>query len=200
MSQSFVVQDKYFQQAKQDGYRARSAYKLKEIQRKFKLIKKGDAVVDLGAAPGSFMQVILELVGPKGQVFGIDLQDIEAFDRPNVHRMKADIFNKEEVMDALLSKDFEKIDVLTSDLAPKTSGIKDVDQGLSAELTDQALYIATQVLKPGGNFVGKVFEGADFQWLLRRVKRKFKKVKVFKPNACRDRSYETYIIGIGFKS
>jgi len=200
MSQSFVVRDKYFQQAKQEGYRARSAYKLKEIQRKFKLIKKGDAVVDLGAAPGSFMQVILELVGDKGQVFGIDLQDIEAFDRPNVHRMKADIFNKEEVMAALQSKGFEKIDVLTSDLAPKTSGIKDVDQGLSAELTDQALYISTQVLKPGGHFVGKVFEGADFQWLLRRVKRKFKTVKVFKPKACRDRSYETYIIGLGFKS
>lgn len=199
MTKPFIVRDKYFHQAKEDGYRARSAYKLKEIQNKFKLIKKGNAVVDLGAAPGSFMQVIIELVGNKGHVFGVDLQKIDSFDRANVHSLQADIYNKDEVLAALKEKGFERVDVVTSDLAPKTSGIKDVDQARSAELTDQAMYLATQILKPGGHFVGKVFEGGDFQWLLRRVKRKFKKVKVFKPNACRDRSFETYIIGLGLK-
>ncbi|MFT7184353.1 MAG: 23S rRNA (uridine2552-2'-O)-methyltransferase [Oceanicoccus sp.] len=199
MSDHFVVQDEFFNRAKTEGYRARSAFKLKEIQTKFKLIKKGHTVVDLGAAPGSFMQVILRLVGSEGNVFGIDLQEIESFDVSNAHSLKADIYNKDQVIDALKQAGFEKIDVLTSDLAPKTTGIKDIDQGRSAELTDQALYIATQLLKPGGHFVGKVFEGADFQWLLRRVKRRFKKVSVFKPSSCRDRSFETYIIGIGFK-
>lgn len=200
MTKPFIVRDKYFQKAKTEGYRARSAFKLQEIQNKFKLIKRGDVVVDLGAAPGSFMQVILELVGEQGEVFGVDLQPIESFDVMNAHSLIADIFNKEQVMEALKEAGFEKIDVLTSDLAPKTSGIKDVDQARSAELTDQAFYLSTQLLKPGGHFVGKVFEGEDFQWLLRRVKRKFKKVNVFKPSACRDRSYETYIIGIGFTS
>lgn len=199
MTKPFIVRDKFFERAKHEGYRARSAYKLKEIQNKFRLIKRGDKVVDLGAAPGSFMQVILELVGPEGHVFGIDLQDIESFDRPNAHRLKADIFSKEEVMEALKSTGFERVDVVTSDLAPKTSGIKDIDQGLSVELTDQALYLSTQLLKPGGHFVGKVFEGEDFQWLLRRVKRRFETVKVFKPTSCRDRSYETYVVGLKYK-
>jgi len=89
--------------------------------------------------------------------------------------------------------------VVTSDLAPKTSGIKDVDQGLSVELTDQAFYLAMRILKPGGNFVGKVFEGADLPWLLRRVKKKFKTVKLFKPPSCRDRSFEKYIVGISLQ-
>jgi 23S rRNA (uridine2552-2'-O)-methyltransferase len=200
MTKPYDVQDKYFQQAKTEGYRARSAFKLKEIQAKFKLIRKGNVVVDLGAAPGSFMQVILELIGAKGHVFGVDLQSIEPFDVPNAHSLKADIFNKDQVLEKLKEAGFAKIDVLTSDLAPKTTGIKDVDQARSAELTDQALYLSTHLLKPGGHFVGKVFEGGDFQWLLRRVKRKFKKVKVFKPSACRDRSFETYIVGIGFNS
>lgn len=200
MTKPYTVQDKFFQRAKSEGYRARSAFKLKEIQSKFKLIKKGDTVVDLGAAPGSFMQVILELVGSTGQVFGVDLQTIEAFDVPNAKSLRADIFNKEQVLDVLKRAGYEKIDVLTSDLAPKTSGIKDVDQARSAELTDQACYLSSLLLKPGGHFVGKVFEGGDFQWLLRRVKKKFKTVKVFKPTACRDRSFETYIVGIGFKS
>lgn len=200
MANHFVVQDEYFHRAKSEGYRARSAFKLNEIQTKFKIIKKGDTVVDLGAAPGSFMQVILKLIGSEGHVFGIDLQDIESFDVSNAHTLKADIYDKDQVLDSLKKAGFEKIDVLTSDLAPKTSGIKDVDQARSAELTDQAFYLATHLLKPGGHFVGKVFEGGDFQWLLRRIKRKFKTVKVFKPSSCRDRSFETYIVGIGFKA
>lgn len=199
MTKAFIVRDKYFHKAKQEGYRARSAYKLQEIQRKFKLIKKGDRVVDLGAAPGSFMQVIVELVGDQGHVFGIDLQEIESFDEAHVHCLQADIFDKEAVMAALASAGFTKVDVVTSDLAPKTSGVKDIDQARSVELTDQAFYLSTQLLKPGGSFVGKVFEGEDFQWLLKRVKRKFKKVNVFKPTACRDRSYETYLVASGFQ-
>ncbi len=200
MNKSFQVHDKFFHRAKKEGYRARSAYKLKEIQSKFNVIEKGDFVVDLGAAPGSFMQVIIELIGSEGAVIGIDLQEIETFDQANVYSLKRDIYDKDLLMQDLKSVGFTNIDVLTSDLAPKTSGIKDIDQARSVELTDQAFYLATRLLKTGGNFIGKVFEGEDFPWLLRRVKKRFKKVKVFKPSACRSRSCETYIVGLSFNS
>lgn len=199
MTKPFEVQDKYFLRAKREGYRARSAYKIKDIENKFKLIKKGDAVVDLGAAPGSFMQAILEMVGDEGQVFGVDLQAIEPFDRANAHTFQGDVFEKDVVLTAIRSQGFEQVDVVTSDLAPKTTGIRDVDQWASCELTDQAMYLSTQLLKPNGHFVGKVFEGEDLHWLIRRVKKKFKKVKLFKPPSCRGRSFETYIIAMGFK-
>jgi 23S rRNA (uridine2552-2'-O)-methyltransferase len=199
MPKPYKVQDKYFLRAKEKGYRARSAFKLLDVQQKFKVLKKGQKVVDLGAAPGSFLQVISELVGPEGKMLGVDLQDIESLDAANVRTVKGDIMETDEMMRLFKETGFVGVDVLTSDLAPKTSGIKDVDQGLSVELTDQAFYLATQILKPGGHFVGKVFEGADLPWLLRRVKRKFKKVALFKPPSCRDRSFEKYIVGISLQ-
>lgn len=198
MTKPYQVQDKYFQLAKERGYRARSAFKLLEIQKKFKLLRPGQAIVDLGAAPGSFLQVIQEIVGENGHAFGVDLQAIEPFDSSHVKTMVGDIFDKEGVLAALSAAGFSKVDGVTSDLAPKTSGIKDVDTGLSAELTDQAFYLSTLLLKPGGFFVGKIFEGSEFQKVLRRVKGKFREVSVFKPEACRDRSYETYIVARGF--
>lgn len=194
----YQVQDKYFTLAKQKGYRARSAFKLLEIQKKFNLLKAGQNVVDLGAAPGSFMQVIREIVGPQGRVFGIDLQEMEPFPHENMRAVQGDIFEKESFYEAMKDFGFALADGVTSDLAPKTSGIKDLDTGLSAELTDQAAYLATQILRPGGYFVGKIFEGSEFQRVLRKIKRQFKTVNVFKPEACRDRSYETYIVAQGF--
>ena len=163
--------------------------------------------MDLGAAPGSFLQVILEVVGPEGHAIGIDLQKIAGFGDEtdkrgdtglgNVTLLQGDIMNTDGVV-AAVKKIAGVLDVVTSDLAPKTSGIKDVDQGLSVELTDQAFYLATRLLKPGGNFVGKVFEGADLPWLVKRMKKRFKKVTLFKPPACRDRSFEKYIVAGGF--
>ncbi|QQR54925.1 RlmE family RNA methyltransferase [Candidatus Peregrinibacteria bacterium] len=194
----YQVQDKYFLLAKQKGYRARSAFKLLDIQKKFHLIKPGQMVVDLGAAPGSFMQVIAELVGMQGQVLGVDLQAMETFPQANMKTAQGDIFEKEVFFETLEKNGFQKVDGVTSDLAPKTSGVKDMDTGLSAELTDQAAYLAIQILKPGGYFVGKIFEGSEFQRVLRKVKRHFRTVNVFKPEACRDRSYETYIVAQGF--
>lgn len=194
----YQVQDKYFLLAKQKGYRARSAFKLLEIQKKFNLIRPGQNVVDLGAAPGSFMQVIREIVGSNGRVFGIDLQEMDVFPQDNMKTVQGDIFEKESFFEAMKAFGFAQADGVTSDLAPKTSGIKDLDTGLSAELTDQAAYLATQILKPGGYFIGKIFEGSEFQRVLRKIKRHFKTVNVFKPEACRDRSYETYIVAQGF--
>ena len=153
MPKPFQVQDRYFQRAKEQGYRARSAFKLLEIQEKFHLIKPGQVIVDLGAAPGSFLQVIGELVGPKGRALGFDLQEIEGFAEKNIETEVVDIMEKEKVFEVLRVRGLEKVDGVTSDLAPKTSGIRDLDQGRSAELTEAAFWLATQILKPRGFFV-----------------------------------------------
>ncbi len=199
MTKPYKVKDPYFLMAKQHGYRARSAYKLLDIQKKFRLLSKGQKVVDLGAAPGSFMQVILEIIGSSGEVVGVDLQKIDSLDQKNAKALQADIYNEGPVLEALASVGMDKVDVVTSDLAPRTSGIRDVDQGLSVELTAQAFRLATKLLKPGGHFVGKVFDGEDLPSLLKDVKASFKKVKVFKPTSCRDRSFETYIVAMDLK-
>lgn len=197
MSKSFTVQDRYFKRAKDQGYRARSAFKLLEIQKKHKLIKEGDVVVDLGAAPGSFVQVISELVGEEGKVVGIDIEEMEPLDLFNVTLLQGDIFNK-DLLRYLTDLGFIPADVVTSDLAPRTSGIRDLDQGRSVQLTDQALDLAMKILKPGGHFLGKIFQGQEMFYLLTKVKRHFKKVKTYKPKATRERSYETYVIAEGF--
>lgn len=196
MPKPYQVQDKYFQLAKEQGYRARSAFKLLDIQEKFHIIKPGMTVVDLGAAPGSFLQVIAQIVGPNGKAVGFDLQEIEPFREPNVHVFVQDIMEKEALFSRLEELGVKRADVVTSDLAPKTSGIRDLDQGRSAELTDQAFYLATHILKPGGHFVGKIFEGQEMQLLIKRMKTRFRKVSVYKPPSSRDRSFETFIVGL----
>lgn len=196
MPKPYNVQDKYFQLAKEQGYRARSAFKLLEIQEKYHLIHRGDTVVDLGAAPGSFLQVISELVGGAGTAVGFDLQEIVPFEEENIHAFVQDIMDKDAIFARLEELGLKKADVVTSDLAPKTSGIRDLDQGRSAELTDQAFFIATRILKKGGNFVGKIFEGEEMQAVIKRMKTRFKKVSVFKPASSRDRSFETFVVGI----
>lgn len=200
MPKAYQVQDKYFHLAKERGYRARSAFKLLDIQEKFHLIKRGDIVVDLGAAPGSFLQVIEELVEGAGTAVGFDLQEIEPFGKENVFTLVQDIMNKEEIFAKLEELGIKRVDVVTSDLAPKTSGIRDLDQGRSAELTDQAFFLATRLLKKGGHFVGKIFEGGDMQILLKHMKKRFKRVSVYKPPSSRDRSFETFVVGMGFHS
>lgn len=200
MTKAYRVKDKYFQRAKREGYRARSAYKLKGIQQKFKLLKPGQVVVDLGSAPGSFLQVISEIVGPQGRVLGIDLQEIEALDTPNVTLLQGDIRNVKGLVKVLGQLGLENVDVVTSDLAPSTSGIKDLDQSLSLELTAAASETAMQILKNGGHFVGKVFQSNELESYMKRLKQHFRKVVTYKPQAVRDRSVETYVIAIGFKA
>ncbi len=196
MPKPYKVQDKYFQLAKEQGYRARSAFKLLDIQEKYHLIHRGDTVVDLGAAPGSFLQVISELVGGAGTAVGFDLQEIAPFEEDNIHTFVQDIMEKDAIFARLEELGLKRADVVTSDLAPKTSGIRDLDQGRSAELTDQAFFLATRILKKGGNFVGKIFEGEEMAGVIKRMKTRFKKVSVFKPPSSRDRSFETFVVGI----
>lgn len=186
-------QDKFFKKAKEQGYRARSAFKLEAIQKRFRLIKTGDKVLDLGAAPGSFLQLIEKIIGPKGLVVGIDLKPIEDMKKPNVKTIVGDILD-ENVYQKL---SIDQFDVITSDLAPSTSGIKSVDAGRSFQLNEQVLKVAEKHLKSGGNVLMKAFPGAEHQQLLKKAKSMFKNIKIFKPEAVRKSSKEEYVIGIG---
>lgn len=198
MPKPFNPKDKYFKKAKEEGYKARSAFKLQEIQERFKILHKGDLVLDLGAAPGSFLQYTSKVIGPKGAALGLDLQDIELSNLPNVHTEVCDIYDDDKVDDMaerfLTEHNSKKFDTVVSDLAPKTTGQKDVDQWRSVELNQQVMEIAKRHLKKNGNCLMKVFQGADFDDFLRDVKTQFKKVKVNKPKAVRDRSFEVYLV------
>lgn len=203
MPKHFSPQDSYYHRAKREGYRARSAYKLLEILKKFpKFLRRGTNVLDLGSAPGSFLQVLGEKnVG--GKVCGVDLQKIEKFPKnypAELGLIQGDIFEDEtaeKIFDFFGSR---KIDVITSDLAPKTSGIKDVDQWNSIELNQRVLEICEKFLKPNGNLVAKIFRGQDFdEFWVEEFRDKFRDTKTFKPESCRDRSFEFFMVGIGYK-
>ena len=188
--------EQYFQKAKQEGYRARSAYKLIQIQERFRIIRRGDVVVDLGAAPGSWSQVTTKLVGDKGRVIALDLQAIEPI--PGVTTLQGDMTDP-----AIQAQVIELVGgcahVVLSDAAPSTTGIKLRDHVLSMELGRAALGFAKNVLVPGGKLIIKVFEGEDLPALLNEVKTAFHPVKVHTPAATRSESWEAFIVAQGFK-
>jgi len=192
MSKPFNPQDKYFKRAKEQGYRARSVFKLEEIQRKFKILKPGRDVLDLGAAPGSWLQYANKIVGPKSTLVGLDLTPIKKI-KPNVILGQVDIFSLQAI-EFIQYKHPQKFPIILSDLAPKTSGIKESDHYRSIELSQRVVELAEKFLTPHGVIVIKVFQGADFGLFIIKLKRKFKQVNVFKPRASRDRSYEVYVI------
>lgn len=196
MAKQFEPKDKYYHQAKEQGLRARSAFKLEEIQNKFDLIKRGDNVLDLGAAPGSFLQLICKVIGEKGKVVGIDLKPIDPFKQKNVSTYVGDIFD--EAVYEKIEKDLglAEFDVITSDLAPATTGIKSVDAGRSFELSKQVLAVADERLRPNGHVLLKTFPGADQDRLLKMMKDRFESIKVFRPKAVRSSSREVYLIGM----
>ena len=190
--------DFYYKEAKNVGYRARSAFKLGEIQKKFNIIKIGDTVIDLGAAPGGWSQVSQELVGDQGRVIGIDLLPIKPLD--NVEFIQGDI-TEAMVLDKLKRiLRYDKADVVLSDMSPDISGNYSVDQARSAWLCENALKIAELLLKPKGNFICKIFEGEDTESFIKKVKQSFYIVKQFSPKASRKKSSEIYIISKSFKS
>ncbi len=181
-------QDTFFNKAKREGYPARSIYKLKEIDQKYKLIRQGDIVLDLGCAPGSWMMYVSEKVGPKGKVFGIDIQDIKIKMGKNMKFIKADI------REIIKNIEIRKFDVVLSDLAPKTTGIKITDAAKSLELAREALKIAQKTLKAKGHFVVKNFESEDTVQFINILKKYFNTVKRNSPQATRKQSREFYII------
>jgi 23S rRNA (uridine2552-2'-O)-methyltransferase len=182
----------FYKEAKRTGYRARSAFKLLQIQNKFKIIKKNDVVVDLGAAPGGWSQVAKQFVGEKGRVIGIDISPIQPIE--GVNFFQGDLTKDSTVQNLQKTIGINKTDVVLSDMSPDISGNYSVDHARSIYLCEQALKIANTVLKTEGNFVCKVFEGEDLQDFISKVKQKFKTVKQFSPSATRKSSSEIYII------
>ncbi|MBN1323151.1 MAG: TRAM domain-containing protein [Methanotrichaceae archaeon] len=182
--------DHYYKKAKQEGYRARSAYKLLQMNSKFHLIGKGDSVVDLGAAPGGWLQVAKELSG--GKVVGVDLEEIASLE--GVITIRADITapgTAELILEALGGP----CDVVISDAAPNLSGVWDVDHSRSIDLARQSLALAKSLLRPRGNFLVKVFQGDTFIEFLNEVRREFSRVQSHSPKASRKESAEMYIVG-----
>jgi 23S rRNA (uridine2552-2'-O)-methyltransferase len=198
VSKPYDPKDFYYRKAKQEGFRARSAFKIDEIVHRHKLVGAGRAVLDLGAAPGGFLQVLAGAVGEKGVVVGVDLEPIRNLGKPWV---------KTAVVDLLAPDALEKIhalhpgrfDVVTSDMAPKTIGIKITDEARSLELCRMALATAQETLKVGGAFVCKVFMGGDFPEFRREVAARFERVDIAKPAATREHSYEVYVVAKGFR-
>lgn len=196
MSKPYDPKDAFYRKAKQEGLRARSAYKLQEIASRFRLFRKGMAVLDLGAAPGGWLQILAQQVGPQGRVVGIDLQPIAPV-ADNVATAVLDIYAP-EVREELEKLHPGRFQAITSDMAPKTTGIKGVDEARSIELVRQALALCEELLEPGGSFVAKVFEGSDFQSLLKEVRGNFREVRLVRPEATRGRSFEIYVVASGY--
>ncbi len=187
-------QDKYFRQAKSEGYRARSAYKLQEINQRFHLIRRGITVLDLGAAPGSWTQVALD-VGAK--VVAVDLSPIQPLD--GARTIRGDITQADciaQIAAALPAG----ADAVVSDVSPATSGIAVVDHARSIQLAQASLDIALKFLKSRGGFVIKVFQGEDFDKFVSETKKYFRDVRVYRPDASRRESSEHYVVGLGFKA
>jgi len=193
MPKPYLPNDSWSRKAKEQGYRARSVFKLMELDERFKLLKPGMVVLDLGAAPGSWLQYTVEKIGPKGKAIGIDLQKIHPISA-HVQTYEQDITNVKAIADILAQEDREYVDLILSDLAPNTSGIKDVDQWKSVELDRAVVAIAAAHLKPGSRCVLKVLRGADFDEFYRELKKSGWKVQMEKPKASRDRSKEVYLV------
>jgi len=190
----YEAQDKFFEKAKEDGYRARSAFKLQAIDEKHGLLKPGMRVLDLGAAPGSFLQYISGRIGGKGLAIGIDLQKIEDLELDNVMTYQGDIFDEELYKKIVQQNGLDKFDLITSDLAPKTTGIPFVDGGASLDLSMQVLEVAKKHLKKGGGVVIKILPGFNEGDLLGELRKNFVQVKKYRPQAIRKSSGESYII------
>ncbi|OGL50105.1 MAG: hypothetical protein A3H37_07310 [Candidatus Schekmanbacteria bacterium RIFCSPLOWO2_02_FULL_38_14] len=189
--------DSYWRRAKKEGYRSRASYKLIELNEKFKLLKRGDRVLDVGCAPGGWMQVALEIVGEKGFVYGVDIEKVESFHKSNAEIIIADI-SKAEGRELILNKADGMLDAIISDIAPHTTGVKIADQAKSLELSKEAFRISKILLKESGNFLVKIFQGSDIKKFLEELKLNFREVKITKPEATRKGSAEVYIVGKGF--
>jgi 23S rRNA (uridine2552-2'-O)-methyltransferase len=187
----------FYNEAKRVGYRARSAFKLQQIQARFHIIPKDGVIIDLGAAPGGWSQVAKELVGEHGVVIGADLSSIKPLD--DIQFIQGDITQAATVERIQELIDNRKADVVLSDMSPDISGNYSVDQARSAWLCNCALDATDQLLRPGGHFVCKIFEGEDTKEFLQKVRQRFEKVKTFSPEASRKSSSEIYIIAKSYK-
>lgn len=191
----YQLKDHYFRKAQSSGLRARSAFKIDEIAARFGIFKKGQTVLDLGAAPGGFLQIILGVVGPKGFVVGVDLVPIRPLGQPNVVTAVLDVL-ADDFDAALAVLHPGPFDVVVSDLAPKTTGIRVTDEARSLRLVEKALEVSARLGRPGGHFVAKLFMGGGFESEREAVRAAFEEVKVVRPEATRGASMEVYLVGL----
>jgi 23S rRNA (uridine2552-2'-O)-methyltransferase len=189
--------DPYVRRAQAEGWRSRAVFKLEEADRKERLLRRGHAVLDLGAAPGAWSQYARGKVGPKGKVIASDLLPMDAL--AGVEFVRGD-FREEQVVSQILALTGERaVDVLLSDMAPNLSGMDVLDQPRAMYLAELALEMAGRVLKPGGSALIKVFQGSGFQDLTASARRQFKTVRFLKPAASRARSAELYLLASGLR-
>lgn len=195
---TFKVKDHYFHKAKKDNFLARSVYKLEEIDERFKILKKGDQVIDLGYHPGSWIQYTSERIGKDGLVIGADIKEInnKLLNLPNVRLFQKDVFTIENMLELGVSDQF---DVVLSDMAPNTTGIQSVDQIRSLNLVEMVFSLLPRFLKPGGNLVIKVFESNDAQVFLKAQKKQFENFHYLRPKSVRSVSKEFFVIGDNYR-
>lgn len=189
---AYLRKDSFYKKAKREGYNSRAVYKLIEINNKYKLLDGAKYILDIGAAPGSWTQAVLEKIGRNGYVVAVDLIEIKNINRENFIFIKENIFDE-----AIISKikcSLECFDVIISDAAPNTTGDRIVDHYNSVELVKRIVYITQQLLRKGGNFLFKLFEGQETKRLLEELKKDFTEVKIYRPGATRRGSFEMYVI------
>jgi 23S rRNA (uridine2552-2'-O)-methyltransferase len=197
MAKPYDPKDFYYRRAKAEGLRARSAFKIEEIVRRQRLLARGQSVLDLGAAPGGFLQVLADVVGERGVAVGVDIEPIRNLGKPWVKTGRVDLLAP-DALDRIRAIHPGPFDLVASDMAPKTIGVKVTDEARSLELCRMALGIARATLRRGGSFVTKVFMGGDFGALKREVAAGFAEVHVARPEATRESSYEVYLVGKRF--
>ncbi len=192
-------QEFYYKKAKTENYRSRATYKLAQAIQKYHFIKYGNVVVDLGAAPGGWIQAARKVVGKTGFVLGVDLKPIAPFEQLYVRTIVCDMTDPEAIKE-ILSFLPTKADVVLSDMSPNISGVWEVDHARQIDLATKAFEVAQQILCPNGNFFTKVFEGDLLIEYIDKLKQHFEEVKLIKPPASRAKSSEMYILALGLKS
>jgi len=190
--------DPYYKRAKNENYRSRASYKLLQLNKKFKIIKKGNKVLDLGAAPGGWSQVALEKVEEEGQVLGVDLQRINPFPEENFQSIRGD-FTSQEIQAEIVEMLQGKANTIISDASPSLSGIKNIDHLKSMDLFESVMDICDNHLLKKGNILIKFFQGENAQEIINNNKKKFRILKTTKPASSRKKSSEMYLLGLGYK-
>ena len=190
--------DPYFILSKKEGYRSRASYKLKQILDEYRVIRTGDVVLDIGCAPGGWLQVASEAAGETGLVIGVDIKEVEHLELDNAKTIVLNVFD-EDFVERVLKESESRFDTILSDLSPNMSGIYELDHARQIEMVERVLELSRNLLKTGGSMVIKVFEGEGSEKVYRKVSRLFKFVKRFKPKASRKGSSEFYLVAKFFK-
>jgi len=189
--------DQYVKQAQKDGYRSRASYKLLEIQDKDRILRPGMTVIDLGSAPGGWSQVTSRVIGDKGTLIASDILPMDSI--ADVTFIQGDFTEDSVYQEILTAVNNRPVDLVISDMAPNMSGIRTADQASAMFLCELALDLASKVLKPGGDFLIKIFQGEGFDAYLKQVREQFEKVQMRKPASSRDRSREQYLLARGYR-